>query len=310
MLKALARNDFHDLGFLGPMFTWSNNKDAASCIWVWLDRILINSEGLGAAPLAAVKHLPCFASDHCPLLLEMGLNTSVPCFKWIRFEDVWMSYPASWKIVFEAWNKADFGTPEETANRKCSRTLRAIFYWSRNRVRDLGKQKDHLEGKIKALQLIDCSEKGLTPEQDSELRSTVGEFSATLARLATWWRQRAKVRWIEEGDANSHFFHSMASVRRRSNRVDEVKLIDGETSRDPQVIHDEFWNFFSLKWRACETQRESWPTFEPDKMLNEQARNLLDAKVLEEEIRRAVFSMGNNRAPGIDGITSSFMKFY
>ncbi|PKU70997.1 Putative ribonuclease H protein [Dendrobium catenatum] len=310
MADALARNDLHDLGFSGPKFTWSNNKDAASRIWVRLDRILINSEGLNAAPLATVKHLPRLASDHCPLLLGLGMAAEVPFFKWIRFEDIWMSYPASWRIVHKAWSRNDFGTPAEMANRKCSRTLRSLFFWSRNRIRDLGKQKEQLEERIKALQLIDSSAEGLSREQEDELRLVIGEFSATLARLATWWGQRAKVRWIEEGDANSHFFHSMASARRRSNRINEVKLSDGELTSDPTRIHDVFWQFFSAKWRAREVGVDNWPAFDPAEVLPVQARSTLEAEITEEEIRRAVFSMGNNRSPGLDGITSSFMKFY
>ncbi|PKU77540.1 Putative ribonuclease H protein [Dendrobium catenatum] len=310
MVDALARNDLHDLGFTGPKFTWSNNKDAASRIWVRLDRILINSEGLGAAPLAVVKHLPRLASDHCPLLLGLGTSAGALSFKWLRFEDVWMSYPASWKIVHQAWTRSDYGPPAEVANRKCSRTLRALFYWSRSRVRELSKQKDDLEGRIQALQLLDCSAEGLSVEQETELRMVVGEFSETLARLATWWRQRAKVRWIEEGDANSHFFHSMASARRRSNRVNEVKLSDGASTADPAIIHNEFWEFFSRKWRARDIGVDNWPEFGPEEVLSQQARDILDADVTEEEITKAVFSMGNNRAPGMDGITSSFLKFY
>ncbi|XP_020681768.1 uncharacterized protein LOC110099080 [Dendrobium catenatum] len=205
MAEACANCDLHDLGFSGPNFTWSNNE-GTSRIWVRIDRILINCEGLNAAPFASVKQLNRLSSDHCPLILSLGSDGVRPSSKWLRFEDVWLSYPVSWKIVVKAWGRTDFGCPVEV--------------------------------------LVDCSDDGLTPEQDVELRNAVGEFNLTLARLTTWWRQWAKVRWIEEGDANSHFFHTVATARRRSNRIEELQTRDGETTRDPKVIHDEFWHFF------------------------------------------------------------------
>ncbi|KAI0503978.1 hypothetical protein KFK09_014925 [Dendrobium nobile] len=51
MTTFLVDNDLHDLGFVGPKFTWTNNKTGNSKIWVRLDRVLMNSEGLRLAPL-------------------------------------------------------------------------------------------------------------------------------------------------------------------------------------------------------------------------------------------------------------------
>ncbi|PKU70999.1 Putative ribonuclease H protein [Dendrobium catenatum] len=310
MVAFMGDNDLHDIGFEGPRYTWSNNKDGASRIWVRLDRVLMNSEGLAAAPFASVRHLSRVASDHCPLLLHVGRGNNTPNFKWTRFEDVWKTYPASWRVVHDQWSKRDFGRPAEVLNRKCSRTLKSLVHWSRNRIRELGIKKEQLEGKIGELQEIDCTANGLSTAQEEELRCAVGEFNATLARISVWWRQRAKIRWIEEGDANSHFFHMAASARRRANRVAELKCSDGVTTRDPTVIQEEFWNFFVEKWKDRQTNFAGWPRFDVSEGISDHSRQMLDAAITEADVQAAVFSLGNNRAPGMDGITSSFLKFY
>ncbi|XP_028554353.1 uncharacterized protein LOC114580562 [Dendrobium catenatum] len=261
MSNALSQLDLHDLGFTGPSYKCSNNKEGNSRIWVRLDRILVNSEGA----------------------------------KWIRFKDVWTSFPASWRIVAKAWGRLDAGPPAEVVNRKCSHTLRALHFWSKHTIRDLGVRRKELEEKIELLQRDDCSDTGLTSEQDSELQSAVSEFNSTLARLVTWWRQRAKIRWIEDGDANSHFFHATATPRHRSNRIEEIQTTAG---------------FFSDKWREHDTSYVRWPgSLEADR-ITEQARGALEEDISDEEIRKAVFGISNNRAPGNDGITISFLKFY
>ncbi|XP_020699751.1 uncharacterized protein LOC110112018 [Dendrobium catenatum] len=144
MSAFLVDNDLHDLVILGPRYTWSNNKTGNSKIWVRLDRILMNSEGLRLAPLVTVKHLVRLASDHYPLLLFLAPTLQKPEGRWLRFEDIWMSYPVTWKIVWKNWTKQDYGLPADVLNGKCHRTLRALFFWSRNRLKELGELKNLL----------------------------------------------------------------------------------------------------------------------------------------------------------------------
>ncbi|KAI0488433.1 hypothetical protein KFK09_028264 [Dendrobium nobile] len=298
MATFLVENDLHDLGFMGPKFTWTNNKTGNNKIWVRLDRVLMNSEGL------------LIASDHCPLLLNLTSNPPKSGSRWYRFEDIWMSYPATWKLVWKEWNKTDYGQPADVLNRKCSRTLRALFFWSRNLLKELGNLKNSLEARLGELQELECSNAGLNEAQEQEMRRKASELNTTLASITTWWRQRAKAKWIEEGDANSHFFHSFASARKRGNRILVVQKPNGDRSGDPALIQEEFMKFFMLKWEERQIVCDSWPSFHSEDKILDRVNEILEAEITEQEVRQVVFSMGNNLAPGIDGITSSFLKFY
>ncbi|KAL0923914.1 hypothetical protein M5K25_004701 [Dendrobium thyrsiflorum] len=98
MRRFMTNNDFHDVGIVGPTYTWCNNKEGTSRIWERLDRCLMNSAALLLIPFAKIRHLARVASDHCPIVLKMEEKQYIKAKK-IRFEDTWRSYPAFWNIV-------------------------------------------------------------------------------------------------------------------------------------------------------------------------------------------------------------------
>ncbi|XP_020687616.2 uncharacterized protein LOC110103303 [Dendrobium catenatum] len=195
-----------------------------------------------------VSHLTRIASDHCPIL----------CI-----------------LVSEKWLVLDTGSEASKLQRKCQRSLKALFFWSKNKFKMLNNLKEELDREICILQSIESSPTGLTEVQAESLRYKVQLLNSTLGRLSTWWRQRAKVKWIEEGDDNTLFFHSMASARRRTNLIDRMRMPDGQ-------------------------------------MVTEHADVLqvVKGEVTEEEIWNGVRSLGPNRAPGRDGVTTSFFKSF
>ncbi|KAI0522478.1 hypothetical protein KFK09_004857 [Dendrobium nobile] len=70
----------------------------------------------------------------------------------IRFEDTWRSYPASKSIVFHSWNKKDSGDEAVILQRKLNRNLKALFFWNKNKCRDLNALKEKLKQEIMELQ--------------------------------------------------------------------------------------------------------------------------------------------------------------
>ncbi|KAI0492143.1 hypothetical protein KFK09_026409 [Dendrobium nobile] len=102
-------------------------------------------------PVAVTKHLMRMASDHCPIVLKMDEKVQFNS-KNIRFEDTWRSYPASKSIVFHSWNKKDSGDEAVILQRKLNRTLKALFFWNKNKCRDLNALKEKLKQEIMELQ--------------------------------------------------------------------------------------------------------------------------------------------------------------
>ncbi|XP_020695122.1 uncharacterized protein LOC110108705 [Dendrobium catenatum] len=170
MKSFITCNDLHEVGCIGPKYTWCNNKKRAERILEKLDRCLLNSAALKSSHRLGVRHLARVASDHCPILLNL-LDFNFPCKKNIKFEDIWASIPASMAVVRDAWRRKSVGEFPQILNQKVNRSLKALCYWSRTKYKDLNQSKDELNKEILDLQLKEA-EFGLLSDEDMWLLKT------------------------------------------------------------------------------------------------------------------------------------------
>jgi hypothetical protein len=82
-------------------YTWSNNQ--ACPILAKMDRVFVSTDWAGAFPLARINALPKEISDHTPLLIDSGSNSSFGKKKF-RFERWWLERTDFKEVVAKAWN--------------------------------------------------------------------------------------------------------------------------------------------------------------------------------------------------------------
>ena len=66
--------ELDDLKFVGHLLTWSN-KNPLNPIIRKLDRALTNSTWLSIFPTSEADFLPPGVSDHCPILIRLGISS-------------------------------------------------------------------------------------------------------------------------------------------------------------------------------------------------------------------------------------------
>ncbi|KAI0519665.1 hypothetical protein KFK09_007119 [Dendrobium nobile] len=236
--------DLHEVRSIGPKFTWSNNNSGGNKILERLDRCYLNSTALSSHQHMVVKNLARIASDHGPIILKFQNFKDNP-YKVFKCEDVRVSNPASFAVIKKSWRKKSEGDFGQVLNRKLRRAVKALFYWSKDKHKTLMEDKESLNKEILELQDKDCFV-GLSEDECLLLKSKVSDLNSKLARLDTWWRQHAKVKWDLEGDTNSKFFHAFASARKNANFINKIKDENGEETDDQALIEDIFLKF-SLK---------------------------------------------------------------
>jgi len=78
----------------------------------------------------------------------------------------------------------------------------------------------------------------------------------TTAKREVWDRQKSRMNWLQDGDANSKFFHGYMSNRRRSNAINVVN-VDGVYIEGVQDIRAAVFNHFSNHYKIVGSTRPS-----------------------------------------------------
>ncbi|XP_039123300.1 uncharacterized protein LOC120259908 [Dioscorea cayenensis subsp. rotundata] len=122
-----------------------------------------------------------------------------------------------------------------------------------------------------------------------------------------YWRQRSRAQWIKEGDENTKFFHAVANGRKNRNFIPGI-IHGGSRIVDPGEIGKVFAAHFNQHFGF---QRSSRLRIDFQRLF--QLKTAVDLNGLEapfsvEEIKRAMFDLGGDKAPGPDGFPLHFLS--
>jgi len=95
-----------DMGFKGNRFTWKRGKSQQFYIAKRLDRILCCAHFRLKWQEATVTHLPCLASYHAPLYLQLLPKTGCdPSRRPFRFEAAWLQHEGFKELLLTSWDR-------------------------------------------------------------------------------------------------------------------------------------------------------------------------------------------------------------
>lgn len=134
-----------------------------------------------------------------------------------------------------------------------------------------------------------------------------GELGLILKLEEVYWKQRARVTWLKEGDDNTSFFHAVANGRRNKNFIPWV-LKDNFKVTNNKGIGEAFTSLYQNLYSSTQTHRHQivWGELLGSKA-NHNLSNL-DDPFTQEEIKAAVFGMPAEKAPGPDGLSLFFFQ--
>ena len=67
-------------------------------------------------------------------------------------------------------------------------------------------------------------------------------------REITDLKQKAKIKWVVDGDENSNFFHGIINCRNRNNRMHGLAM-NGAWETEPHIIKNHVFTFFKEKFK-------------------------------------------------------------
>jgi hypothetical protein len=211
---------------------------------------------------------------------------------WLREEDVE-------EVVEEGWGR-DSGVELLDRTTRCADKLKR---WGR-RKRMKFKQE-----------VQDCSEelerlRGSHDLSDSRRYKEVQDVHARLLmQEETYWKQRAKMHWLKEGDLNKKKIHMSASARRKRKKIDKLmNEANVEIKTQPELC-DLAKNYFDHLFQAKATVHDLVLSLITPRITSEDNERLV-APITREELKEALFQMHPDKAPGPDGFNPAFYKHF
>lgn len=122
-----------------------------------------------------------------------------------------------------------------------------------------------------------------------------------------FWRQWSKQLWLQVGDKNSKFFYKTASQRRRTNRIHKLQNSEGSWVDWESGLADLISRYFTELFSATENSWEEVVDCVTGTITEVQNEELMKP-VEEEEVKRALFQMNPDKAPGPAGMTPTFFQ--
>ncbi|KAJ1692316.1 hypothetical protein LUZ63_009014 [Rhynchospora breviuscula] len=222
-----------------------------------------------------------------------------------KFERFWLLNQHCALITKETWEGYNTGTNVlENFNTKSLQLHRELRSWHRT---NLSYPNVLLHNAKTLLGVFDIVEelRVLTPLEFS-VRLALRERAFFLANfLEIRWHQRARTRWIQCGDLNTRYFHSVATSKMRNKAITNL-TVDGIEISGTDLILEKFTAFFkNLLGTEVPTVSFNPNSLYPDHFL---PLHVLDSPFSEMEIKRAVMGLASNKSSGPDGYPNEFFK--
>lgn len=264
-----------------------------------LDRMFISSEWLEIFPDLQASLLNRSLSDHRPLLASSYDQNWGP--RPFKFINCWLSNPGCLITIKKSWSESKSLEPHQ----RLKALKEALQDWNKTDFGHIDSMIHNLEEKIMNLDEISNSR----PLNDSEVADRKNyqlELWQWLKNKESLWAQKSRIQWLKEGDRNTKFFHTMASIRKRKNNFSSL-LSKYANLVSPADIKNEAVSYFKSLFKEDHHNRPTLNDLEFKKLFPWQAEKLIEP-VSRDEIDSAVSSCDSQKSPGPDGFNFLFVK--
>jgi len=224
----------------------------------------------------------------------------------VRMLKCWENFTGYKEFVREKWSSYSLdGWGGYVLKEKLKCIKRDLKEWHHRHSKNLSSRISTLKDRISTLELKGKA-KVLVGQELEDLHDYSEEsFSLSRINSSICWQQ-SRMNWLREGDANSKFFHTIMSGRRRRNALQFI-MVDGVLVEGVDNVRSAVYSHFSAHFQHCFANRPSLGDMQFRSLSCRQGAGLIKPFSLEE-VKAAVWDCENFKCPGPDGITFGFIK--
>lgn len=179
--------------------------------------------------------------------------------------------------------------------------------WNMNWEGMYKRKKQEIMGKIEDIDKK-CEAYGMTILERKERGDLEEELKKVVREDRLKWMQRCKEKNLLEGDDNTKYYHAKANGRKRKNMIYSLDQEEGEIKGQSDLMKY-ITNFYKQLF-GPPPENDFTLNLEGIAMLSEAEKERLIRPIEMEELKKVVFGMENNKAPGPDGFPVEFYKHF
>ncbi|GJY75667.1 putative reverse transcriptase domain, reverse transcriptase zinc-binding domain protein [Tanacetum coccineum] len=286
-----------DIQNSGLQFTWSQKPKGNDGLLKKIDRIMVNLSFNDSFVGAHAIFKPYRISDHSPSILNIPTVTK-PKPKPFKFYNLITCHERFKQVVMEGWSKQVSGfhmfrVAYKLKNLK--KPLRKLLYDKGNLHTNVNQLRDELD-RVQTRLDLDPFNVAIRQEEATVLAA----FNEACLMEEKFLKQKSKIDWLKEGDSNSAYFHKAVKSRVSRSRIDVVTNADGIMFENDNVADAFVSHYESFLGQPGTTS--GFNDFDLFRVkLDEHEAIDMTRTVSRQEVKSALFSMGNDKALGPDG---------
>ncbi|XP_021321426.1 uncharacterized protein LOC110437330 [Sorghum bicolor] len=288
-----------DMGYTRDIFTWHRGR-----IRERLDRGVINDQWREMFPNAELVNGEYLKFDHRPLSVRtesLQGHYQVSCTK--RFEAKWLKEETVQEVVQTAWARASAQGQGGLLMSKLNQVQSELHEWDRKVLKKPVQRMKKLRRKLEELKKGEQTVEAVNAQKEILL-----QIELQLEQEEIYWVQRARANWLKHGDRNTNFFHRFASSRKKRNLVKGLVDDQGIFHEDIDTMGTMVKDYFGILFTREVLDVEDGVLNDMDRRVTNEMNQALLEPFTREEVKKALFSIGDLKAPSPDGLHAIFFK--
>ncbi|KAL9683709.1 hypothetical protein QQ045_015537 [Rhodiola kirilowii] len=223
--------------------------------------------------------------DHYPLLVEFHKKRMVHKKRLFRFEPMWLRHEGYPGFIDSCWRnegeEGDLLGKLKGCRGRLAAWNKTVFGRTDDHVSKLKAELERVKGQFRSQEVI---------KKEARISKDLEEW---LAREELFWRQRSRVEWLREGDANT-------KIKEEGKWITEEEEICKKAMLFFEDLYKQDIQKDSVDWGeelGCVKVK-----------LSDEACQQFSVPFTATEVQEAAFQLGSTKAPGIDGFSALFYQ--
>lgn len=181
---------------------------------------MINQEWAEAKKTNRVDHHGRSGSDHSLIIFKFR-NPNHSAIRYFRFLNFWTKQGDYLNLVENIWNTDIQENGQWVLQQKLKVVAKGLSAWSRDTIGDIFasvKQKDEKVGLLEQIY-----EDNNTDSNRQSIHKAQAKYTRWLKMQDSILKQKARIRWVDEGDTNSKYFYSVIKTKKGGHTYIESK---------------------------------------------------------------------------------------